>query len=73
MTVAVCVSTVSTSANLMVPLAVCSVEFSPAAPSAISVAVPSCGPLVIVGASLVPVIVTVSVAVSVAPWASETV
>ncbi|ASC68644.1 hypothetical protein B9P52_32165 [Achromobacter denitrificans] len=54
----------------MVPPAVCSVVFSPVAPSATSVIKPACAPLVIVGASLVPVIVMTMSWVTVPPLPS---
>ena len=55
------------------PLAVRSFTFSPAASSAISVTAPEKVPSPIIGTSLVPVIVIVTVSVSVPPLPSFTV
>ena len=54
-------------------MAVRSFTFSPEAPSAISVTAPEKVPDPIIGASLVPVIVMVTVSVSVPPLPSDTV
>ena len=63
----------STSVTAKEPVAVWSSTFSPAARSAISVTAPVIVPAPITGTSLVPVIVMVTVSVSVPPLPSATV